>query len=193
MTEVAKVETAPTPSAHPSGPSQPVVVEGRPLAAAVDPQVTRKFKLRAGAAHNHGGKSLAAGDVVDLTASQAEAFADKFEPAEAPKDEKKETLEEEVVRLRALVAGGVPATPSPNIRQDIGANTPMGKETLMSGFKEEELPASGLKDKEKATGGAHPAQPAGSVGKAPAAAAASGGAAPQGGSTDDGVGAQPKK
>ncbi|HVL69277.1 MAG TPA: hypothetical protein VM364_18615 [Vicinamibacterales bacterium] len=43
----------------------------------------RSFRLKDGKSHYSAGRRYKAGDVVELTETQAEAFADKFEPAEA--------------------------------------------------------------------------------------------------------------
>jgi hypothetical protein len=114
------------PAAPAKGPAQEVVVTGRPFvptAQAEKPLPTKPFRLKAGAKHF----GVEDGAVVELNARQAEAFADKFEPADA-----KPVSPEDAAKAAAAIK--VAPTPGPAVRQDVGANTPITKTAAAAAF-----------------------------------------------------------
>lgn len=65
--------------------AEPVIVSGTPLVTARRQQPTKRYRLKAGKKNHHhmvDGETfiIREGDTVELTAHQAQAFGDKFEP-----------------------------------------------------------------------------------------------------------------
>lgn len=108
-----------------------VVVNGEPLNQAAQADERKTFRLRQGKGltHFHEGRNLKPGDEVELTPSQALAFADKFEPVEDSSSRRKskdkdedpaKTFEPSEEDKKAQAVRPVPTSHTP---QDIGAKT----------------------------------------------------------------------
>ncbi len=104
------------------------LVDVQPVGPGAEPEETVTRTLKAGAKHYANGRLLVGGDTVELTKTQAIAFADKLEADKenAPRqasgpgiEETKEPSEEE----KKAAAANLRPVPTSSLPQDIGAKT----------------------------------------------------------------------
>lgn len=97
-----------------------VIVEGTP----VDPNSvppTKAFRLKAEKRHTHDGRAIKPGDVVELTASQAHAFRDKFDAVDGAPFRVRSAAE---VKKAREAQANQPVTPQPQVEKKDGNAPP---------------------------------------------------------------------